>query len=71
MQFLLFIVTILSICSVLTGFTTGSNRRFLLTSKKFLFGNPEPSNNANAAPAKKDGGLFGTCTSNLIHKCLV
>lgn len=27
------------------------------TSKHYLFGNPEPSK--DAAPAKKDGGLFG------------
>ena len=31
--------------------------KVLTSSKLFLFGNPEPSK--DAAPAKKDGGLFG------------
>ena len=47
----------LSLVFVLNAFKVLPKIGLPSSSKRYLFGNPEPSK--DAAPAKKDGGLFG------------
>ena len=59
---------VLSLAIVFNAFKVLPTRIGLPSSSKlYLFGNPEPSK--DAAPAKKDGGLFGQ--SKFIEACAI